>query len=294
MEVCDLILTVLGNTVEAATSLRQEHNKSRFLRAKTLSPNASRETTPSGPLEDSDGVGGDRRYEGLILSFEQPPKNLERGFVFGTNPRTCDVLLDNNKDFGISRDHFSISFDDHGRLLFTDCSSNGTAVAFNGQNQWEWRRRFSWILFPDLEAISVVIKRGWNTKRDWNTRNKFFQLILKLPDHSSCRQKYRMRVQAYLDASKQAMPPVNQLGVQSETSTAQSSRPRSPHSSDPIYFREKDIGKGEFGTVYKVVNVSNGKVYAMKRFRTRTEFAREIEIMRGIKHVGASLVEIYP
>ena len=288
MELYDLILTVLGNSLEAATSLQQEHNKSRFLRARTLSPDASRETTPSGPLEDNDGISGDHRYEGLVLSFEQPPKNLERGFVFGTNPRTCDVLLNNDKDLGISRDHFSISFDDHGRLLFTDFSSNGTAVAFNGQNQWKWRRRFSWILFPDLKEISVIIKR------DWNTRNKAFRLVLKLADHSSCRQKYRMRVQAYLDASKEAMPPVNQLGVQTETSTAQPSRSWSPHSRDPIYFREKNIGEGEFGTVYKVVNVSNEKVYAMKRFRPRTEFAREIEIMRGVKHVRASQVKLFP
>ena len=47
----------------------------------------------------------------LALSFNPGPKDLAKGFVFGSDPQTCDVLLARDKTSGISGNHFSINVD---------------------------------------------------------------------------------------------------------------------------------------------------------------------------------------
>ena len=45
------------------------------------------------------------------LSLSLGPKDLSKGFVFGSDPRTCDILLAKDKISGISGNHFSINVD---------------------------------------------------------------------------------------------------------------------------------------------------------------------------------------
>lgn len=45
------------------------------------------------------------------MYLDQPPKDITKGFVFGSEQRTCDVLLADNKETGISGNHFSIHID---------------------------------------------------------------------------------------------------------------------------------------------------------------------------------------
>ena len=44
-----------------------------------------------------------------------------------------------------------------------------------------------------------------------------------------------------------------------------SPRPKPP-GQQPIYLLEEELGRGGFGTVHKAVNVSDGVVYAAKKF----------------------------
>ena len=79
----------------------------------------------------------------MHLTFDKPPKatgtiimegvgQMVLGFVFGTG-EDCDVLLAENKFEGeISRSHFDITFDEIGRLVLIDHSTQGTAISYGG------------------------------------------------------------------------------------------------------------------------------------------------------------------
>ncbi|KAM0326129.1 hypothetical protein ACHAQA_006722 [Verticillium albo-atrum] len=78
----------------------------------------------------------------LALTFDHRPKGLH-GFVIGTDPRTCDIVLPKLR--GISRRHCYITFDADKRLIVRDTSKHGTAVWYDGHSNG-YRRRTSWPL----------------------------------------------------------------------------------------------------------------------------------------------------
>ena len=47
----------------------------------------------------------------IALYLDQQPKDISRGFVFGSDSTSCDVLLANAKNTGISANHLSIRID---------------------------------------------------------------------------------------------------------------------------------------------------------------------------------------
>lgn len=61
----------------------------------------------------------------LALSLGPGPKDVSKGFVFGSDPETCDVLLAGDKHSGISGNHFSINVDwQTGNPLITSLTPN--------------------------------------------------------------------------------------------------------------------------------------------------------------------------
>ncbi|KAK1982261.1 hypothetical protein LZ30DRAFT_53381 [Colletotrichum cereale] len=78
----------------------------------------------------------------LELSFTNPPRN-HVGFVLGTDPDACDVVLPPLP--GISPVHCHIAFDADRRLVLRDTSDAGTAVWYDGASTGD-RRRESWAL----------------------------------------------------------------------------------------------------------------------------------------------------
>ncbi|KND93130.1 hypothetical protein TOPH_02411 [Tolypocladium ophioglossoides CBS 100239] len=77
----------------------------------------------------------------LEVKFSDIPRT-DRGLVFGYNPN-CDVVLPHQ---GISNYHFSLTFDNHHRLIVKDWGSLiGTQVTYNGEGEGT-RRHFQWII----------------------------------------------------------------------------------------------------------------------------------------------------
>ena len=100
-----------GDDAQAAFHFWQNAKHRRFGRAK------------DAPTEDDDDTSSDM-YLGsqdfdpdasvpvhLRLSFDMSPKDPSKGFVFGSDSETCDILLAENKDSVISGNHFSINVD---------------------------------------------------------------------------------------------------------------------------------------------------------------------------------------
>ncbi|OHW93909.1 CAMK family protein kinase [Colletotrichum incanum] len=121
-------------------------------------------TTPSTPTIDPSVLTKtspslSKLRPALELSFTNPPKN-HLGFVLGTDPDVCDVVLPSLP--GISPVHCHITFDAEQRLILRDTSETGTAVWYDGNSNGD-RRRESWALssgctygFPSMVDRVVI------------------------------------------------------------------------------------------------------------------------------------------
>ncbi|KAK2026102.1 hypothetical protein LX32DRAFT_595414 [Colletotrichum zoysiae] len=125
----------------------------------------------------------------LELSFANPPRN-HVGFVLGTDPDVCDVVLPRLP--GISPVHCHIAFDADRRLVLRDTSDAGTAVWYDGASTGD-RRRETWALsagctyaFPAMVDRVVV-----------DVQTVRFQVLVDNDAHMLRPDAYRESVDAF-------------------------------------------------------------------------------------------------
>ena len=96
----------------------------------------------------------------LALGLNESPRDISKGFIFGSDPETCDILLAENIYSGISGNHFSIGVDWHtGNPLITCLTPNDGSPGIrikSGSNfslflQDEWK-----VLDPGETAIIMI------------------------------------------------------------------------------------------------------------------------------------------
>ncbi|KAK3064933.1 hypothetical protein LTS18_002095 [Coniosporium uncinatum] len=263
----------LSETAKPAFAL--PHNTHRYSPPSLNRGISSRESTPfPDAQEQNEAVNS---YHRLQVTFDQPPKNGQE-YVFGTDPRVCDVLLGKRRGEGsISGTHFCITFDAQRRVTLRDFSRCGTAVSYDGQGKGQKRSHFTWIIFHGFEEIEVEL-----------SGTKFvFRIILA--EHEECESDYLTHVDAFLakrrtaEESGPALPPFDMLDIYSQNTTAAPTAPRSPNQGR-IYILLEELGRGEFGAVNKVVDVSNGHMYAGKEF-FRPGWEAEVAAMKRVSHV---------
>ncbi|KAI9675746.1 MAG: hypothetical protein M1817_001113 [Caeruleum heppii] len=286
MEDSNLIATLIpiDDKEWAKNAFRLDHNQSRYLspaRGIAEGPTiSSREATPGTQQPDDDAGQYDSAHR-IQLTFDVKPKDPTKGYTFGTNPQTCDVLLGYRGAYRISGRHFWITFNQNKRLILEDFSTYGTAVSYNGQAKDEVRNRFIWILDlkPNVGRYDVQVHiHGLSFK-------------VELATHNTCEAEYGKKVNDFLKDLRTASPPLGGLGIY--TPTADPSESLTPKRL-PIYIREQNLGSGSFGGVDKVIDMSTGSVYARKDFyepRRETEkedwlnqISREIRIMKENPH----------
>ncbi|KAL9029909.1 MAG: hypothetical protein Q9196_001912 [Gyalolechia fulgens] len=309
MENPDLIATLIPVDKEkrAENAFCLDKNKDLYLpptRGISGGPTiSSREATPAGDRPDNDHCQYDSTHR-LQLTFDQVPKDPSKGYSFGTDAQRCDVVLRNRGTYGISGLQFCITFDDtidhKTHLVLKDSSTNGTAVGYSDQAKYEVRRHFTWILDLSKEGGEwefVVHARGLSFK-------------VELASHQTCKAEYEEKLTSFLKRSSTALPPVDRLGIDSYTTTAQPSQASTPKQL-PVYISERELGRGSFGRVDKVIDVSTGARYARKEFfeprwvkneqrrRERKEqwldqVRREIRIMKENSHALDALRYLHP
>lgn len=125
---------------------------------------------------------------------------------------------------------------------------------------------------------------------------------VELASHKTCKAGYNKKVKKFLEQSSTALPPVDGLGIDSYTTTVQPSQASTPRQL-PVYISERELGRGSFGRVDRVMDVSTGAIYARKEFyepqwgknkehrRQQEEHwlnqvRREIRIMKENSHVS--------
>lgn len=305
----NVVFTLKAISDHARDIFFNRRNERYYVRPPPLTAATSRESSVATNIGDEDCEGdGDKEDLGqrLRFTFDQKPKNIQDGWVFGSNPKTCDVFMGSSKD-GTSGSHFRITFDDQGRLVLIDSSTHGTAVSYDGQAGDEKRKNppdrkrnkprnksndFTWILLPDIDNKRVIT--GHKIDELPNAPVIEFSVDVTNPDANSCPKQYTDLRNAYLAEMRTAIP--FSLNIDSHPTTAGQTEPHTPNrhpKQQPIWIDHEEIGSGEFGTVYRTVDVSTGVIYAAKKFLRngkghRERWDREVALLRNISHVRSS------
>lgn len=260
---------------------------------------SSREPTPA--YERQNDYEDSHRIQ---LNFDTPPKDPTKGYAFGTDEQKCDVFLGPRSIRGTSGIHFYITFDviDKDRhIVLRDSSTKGSAVSYNGQAEKEVRHHFTWI----LNLAKNEEEGGEVGKWEIEVHVRGLRFKVELANHRTCQADYNKNVGKFLDHSQNADPLLDGLSIDSYTTEVAPSQSRTP-GQRPIYIHEWKLGKGSYGQVDRVVDVSTGAVYARKKFfkpswdkdnerksRQREEWLekirREIRIMMQHPHVRTTI-----
>jgi hypothetical protein len=109
--------------------------------------------------------------------------------------------------------------------------------------------------------------------------SKTFACWSVIPEYAALRDSFR-------DRCKKALPSVGQLGVASQTATAQvSGHATAVREQLPYYLLKRKIGNGSFGDVFTARQMPSGAKVAAKRFKsTAAEWKKEVNILKEISH----------
>ena len=197
--------------------------------------------------EEEIGIQRKRQYatpesdDQLYLTFSEKPFDPLKGFVFGSDEDTCDILLSEGQGRdGISRRHFSIHFQWETRgLLLTDLSSTGTTVS----------SCFAGLVI--LEKKQIPILSGDHVQAG------LARFRIAIPSENGRRAQYFESIEQFHRDCQNAVPHLNGLAV----------GPR-----DPKTFLDErklglleELGRGLCGTVFKALD-NRGRFYAVKIF----------------------------
>ena len=260
-----LIVTLEAEGTTAERAWNRPQNQVRCLPASEFVVDiSSRESTPAV----------DQTASQIQLTFDDKPKDLQKGFVFGSDPQICDVFL-GERGAGFSGRQFCITFNERGEVIFKNTSRTKSFVDYNGEDP-PGRNQFTWILFATYENIQITMG-DLIFKVKWPENRKF------------CLAEYETHRDAYFEERRNALPPLSQLDMASQQTTAvptvQHSPRQEPPGQEPIYLLEEELGRGSFGTVHKAVDVSTGDVYAAKKFH-HSDWKKEVDILMSLSHVS--------
>ena len=245
----------------AVTAFDLPHNVKRFRQgvgsvAKEPTIN-SREPTPGAV----DPLATEEEVAVIILTLDEEVKDPENMWQFGTRPSTSDVLLGHRGTKRVSARQCNLTIDDtkHWIWLHDFHSTYGTAVGYNDQKKDEVRTKDTWILSygpgpeggTDLGEITIHVGK--------------LAYKIEFPNHGAAHPEYIKNLQAFIKKCKDAAPPLEGLGLDSDPPTQKPSQAHTP-SADPIYLPKEVIGKGAFGEVRRVIKLRDGNSYAAKYF----------------------------
>ncbi|KAL2036945.1 hypothetical protein N7G274_010370 [Stereocaulon virgatum] len=189
----------------------------------------------------------------IQLTFDKPPKDFSKGFVFGSDKHTCDVYCGAAED-GISKEMFRITFNDNGDIILQTMNQEKmTRVTYNNQEGGK-RLNFTWILF--LEANTVRVRVADRIE---------FDVIVS--NHCRNMEQYEANRKPYLEAGHSTSSSLDQPQTTNITETSSTARVKEFNAA-PYYYRRASevLGYGTFGKVYVVIDVSSGKMHAAKEY----------------------------
>lgn len=267
----------------AKYAIELKANKSRYIPPQYSTPKVRLGRRDRAPTEEPEQPKGDRLdyCPRLELRFSRGPRT-DHGFVFGWDSK-CDVVLPWMQ--GISFHHFALKFDDHYRPIVKDLGSlGGTEITYDKGGKGK-RSDFVWIVgghkVPN-ERKKIVI-----------TVNNYLRFQIVVSHHDITSQLYIDSVHRFRQGTANAENLLGRLDLGSRPPTERASGAQTP-GSGPIFLR-KTLGKGAFGVVTHIWNVSTAEEYAFKEpsaeaVRERrvdvNSWRKEARIMGRLSHVS--------
>ena len=193
----------------------------------------------------------------LVLRFSDRPKNRQ-GLVAGRSPRV-DLMMPQYK--GVSGSHFALTFDEQKELVIKDLrSSYGTGVIYDGK-EMQQGRGITWSARgPDLVKSKGPILKVVGE----------LQFRLVVPDHDTTSPIYLDNVARFLEgtAAAEDLLPNLEISNCTQTELPTPGEFHTPFAQEPgrIFWR-KELGRGTFGVVTYIWEVTSRAVYALKEPR---------------------------
>ena len=144
----------------------------------------------------------------LHLSHTQEPKNLLKGFVFGTDANTCDVLLNRSRSSGISGNHFSIQIDwDSGSPILSCLTGRGIRIKEEStRSQMRTLFRDDVQIIPPGATLFVEVIDS-------------FELTVSCPHRGDLQSTYNETLKEYYGRYKDAVPDMNNVTLKAPDMT---------------------------------------------------------------------------
>ncbi|KZL88160.1 calmodulin-binding protein kinase [Colletotrichum incanum] len=199
----------------------------------------------------------------LRVTTDHEPRDARIGFVFGSDPTVCDVLLDKDLARGISKKQFAIQVNqENGVLLFKNHSRNKTNIRS-----------------PSLGKLALRHQRALQENESVHVPLGLYDIEIRLPDHSAHRRDYRTHLSNFIAKVSTQIPDLQNLELESGPSASTTSSGASP------YRLQDKIGSGTYGVVYRAVHRVTGDVVAVKQLgKDKLVRLEEAMLLRSIMH----------
>ena len=244
-----LVIRLVAQNERTRIAWKDPHNKRYYVPASfqdfPVRGDMSGGTTPfdDRPVDSDEDLAQDSEPE-LRISIDKLPKNMKKGWVFGSDKSACDIYCgEYDENYKIGRQTFSITIKkQHDVILKHFRNSNWTNVKYGAQKTGV-RQEFVWIMFSSCKGISVTSAR----------QLKFGVILAKPGNEEELARNLNLRAQFLAEVEKSMKP----MPLPLPTPKLR-----------PFYYVRKDreLGSGGFGKVYIVVDASTGDEYAGKTF----------------------------
>lgn len=294
------VLTAHDKLNLASSAFHLPANK-KWLRKGNVAEVPSLSSPEATPAEDQQSeTERSSAIDRLVITFDV--KNYLHGVQFGRDPLPSDVLLGPPMAVWISRKQYNIIVDSDLRICLQDPhSTRGTAVGCGGQNRTEWRKRETWILAHP--------PGNGNPFKDITIHSDKMIVKIEFPNHAAASAQYVENLRAFSKKHQEALAKSEKetifigFGLDCDLILPGPKNAQSP-GDRLVYYDDKRIGQGTFGTVMGVIRMRDGKYFAAKTFEPPpfkerlngvalswfTELRREFTIMKDNSHVSTSWV----
>lgn len=262
------ILSIWAANQVASQAFQLEHNK-RFL-VRTGEDMKSRRRVPQRrKRESTPQYQAPSRIEVRLQTdhgFE--PRDLTKGWCFGSDPTHCDVLLDEDNSRGVSGLHFEINHNwSSFAVVITNRSGNPLTITLPRQEPDQIVTGQTRALLKEPCMVSLEVG--------------LLQLIIVIPTRED-QSAYEANLRAYCARAHEALPSLAHLNFQKRLNPT-------PAVALHRYFQEKRLGYGSYGTVFSALDAYSGDVVALKRFHDSVSYENiesEILILKDVTHVS--------
>ena len=218
----------------------------------------------------------------LALSLNPGPKDVSKGFVFGSDPETCDILLAKDRTSGVSGNHFSVNVDwATGNPLITCLAPNHhSGIRILSGSIWESYSQTAWQVVEPGTITTIKI-------------SETIKLAICTPSRESREPAYSNGLQGYLKRCQDAVPEMTHLKLYD------------PEPTPLLVSRGRGVTGMEYFTISTIVGehivlceaksrqnwAGDAKIFITKRFRYVTNkwqhYAQtDLRSYRRLRHVS--------